>query len=75
MNQVLVSCEKMVYLVEDERLTDAAPVADGAEVMNKHQQQQHECNTGEGINGIDQEHHDQTAKNAQCAGVPCKTTE
>lgn len=64
-----------VYLVEDESLTDVAPVADGTQVVDKHQEQQHKCDASEGINGINQEHHDQTANNAQCAGVPCKTTE
>lgn len=63
-----------VHLVEDESLADVAPVADGTEVLDKHQEQQHKGYAGKCINSIDQEHHDQRAKNAQSAGMPSKTT-
>lgn len=62
------------HLVEDESLADVAPVADGTKVLDKHQEQQHKGYAGKCINSIDQEHHDQRAKNAQSAGMPCKTT-
>lgn len=79
LNHIVASCEKdglfvTVHLVEDESLADVAPVADGAKVMDKHQEQQHKGYAGKCINGIDQKHHDQAAKNAQTAGMPCKTT-
>lgn len=61
-------------LVEDESLADVAPVTDGTEVVDKHQEQKHKGYAGKCINGIDEEHHDQAAKNAQGAGMPCKTT-
>ncbi len=63
-----------LHLVEDESLADVAPVGDGAEVVDKHYEQQHEGYAGKCINGIYQEHHDQAAKNAQGAGMPRKTT-
>lgn len=50
-----------VHLVEDESLADVSPVADGTEVVDEHQEQQHEGYAGKGINGTDQKHHDQTA--------------
>lgn len=62
------------HLVKDESLADVAPVADGSKVLDEHQEQQHKGYAGKCINGIDQEHHDHTAKNAQYAGMPCKTT-
>lgn len=73
------SCEKdglfvTVHLVEDESLADVSPVADGTKVVDKHQEKQHKGYTGEGVNGTDQEHHDQAAKDAQCTGMPGKTT-
>lgn len=76
---IFVSCEKAgcfvtVHLVEDESLADVAPVTDGTEVVDKHQEQKHKGYAGKCINGIDEEHHDQAAKNAQGAGMPCKTT-
>ena len=62
-------------LVEDESLADVSPVADGTKVVDQHQEQQHKGYAGKGINGTDQKHHDQAANDAQCAGVPGKTTE
>lgn len=61
--------------MEDEGLADVAPVADGTEVLDKHQEQQHEHYADKGINGIDEEHHDQTTQNAQGAGMPREATE
>lgn len=61
--------------MEDESLTDVAPVADGPQVVDKHQQQQHEGYAGKCINGIYQEHHDQATKNAQRARMPRKASE
>lgn len=52
------------HLVEDESLADVTPVADGAEVVDKHYEQQHKGYAGKCINGIDQEHHEQAANNA-----------
>lgn len=57
--------------MEDEGLADVAPVADGTEVL----EQQHKHYTGKGVNGVDQEHHDQAAQDAQGAGVPREATE
>lgn len=62
-----------VHLVKDESLADVAPVADWSKVLDEHQEQQHKGYAGKCINGIDQEHHDYTAKNAQYAGMPRKT--
>lgn len=64
-----------MHLVEDEGLADVAPVADGPQVVDKHQEQQHKGYAGKCINCIDQKYHDQAAEDAQSAGVPCKETE
>ena len=63
------------HLVEYESLADVSPVANWTKVVDKHQEQQHESYAGKGINGTDKEHHDQAANDAQCAGMPRKTTE
>lgn len=64
-----------MHLVEDEGLADVAPVADGPQVVDKHQEQQHKGYAGKCINCIDQKYHDQAAEDAQSTGVPCKETE
>lgn len=64
-----------MHLMEDESLADVSPVADGTKVVDQHQEQQHKGYAGKGIYGIDQKHHDQATKDAQCAGMPGKTTE
>lgn len=52
-------------LVEEKGLADVAPGADGTQVLDKHQEQQHKHDAAKGINGIDQEHHDQATEDAQ----------
>lgn len=62
-------------LVENKGLADVAPAGCGTEVVDQQQQQQHEGNTGRGIDGVDEEHHDNTSHNAEHAGVPGEVTE
>lgn len=61
---------RSLYLVEDERLADAAPAADGTQVMDQQQQQQHEGDTGRRVDGVDQEHHHGAADDSQNTRVP-----
>ena len=61
--------------MENKSLADVAPVADWPQVVYKHQEEKHKCNASKCMNGTYQEHHDQAAKDAQNAGVPCKTSE
>lgn len=61
--------------MEDEGLTNVAPVADGPQVVYKHPEQKHKCYACKSMNGTDQEHHNQAAKYTQSAGVPRETTE
>lgn len=60
--------------MEDKSLTNVAPVADGSKVVYEQPEEQHKCNAGKSINGADQEHHNQAAKDAKSTGVPCETT-
>lgn len=60
----------MSDLVENKGLADVAPAGGGTEVVNQQQQQQHEGDAGRGIDGVNQEHHDGAADDAQHARVP-----
>lgn len=60
----------MSDLVENKGLADVAPAGGGTEVVNQQQQQQHEGDAGRGVDGVNQEHHDGAADDAQHAGVP-----
>ena len=64
-----------VYLVEDECLADVAPAAGRTEVVDEQEQQQHEGDAGRGVDGVDQEHHDGTAHDAQHTRVPREVAE
>lgn len=68
-------CVCVSDLVENQRLADVAPAGGGAEVVNQQQQQQHEGDAGRGVDGVDQEHHDGAAHDAQHARVPGEVTE
>lgn len=57
-------------LVENKGLADVAPAGGGTEVVNQQQQQQHEGDAGRGVDGVNQEHHDGAADDAQHARVP-----
>ena len=61
--------------MEDECLADVAPAGGGAKVVDEQQEQQHEGDAGRGVDGVDEEHHDGTAHDAQQAGVPREVTE
>lgn len=61
--------------MEDERLADAAPAADGTQVMDQQQQQQHEGDTGRRVDGVDQEHHHGAADDPQNTRVPGEVPE
>jgi hypothetical protein len=43
--------------------------------VDEQQEQQHEGDAGRGVDGVDEEHHDGTAHDAQQAGVPREVTE
>lgn len=62
-------------LVENESLADVAPAGSGTEVVNQQKQEQHECDAGRGVDGIDQEHHDDTTHNAQYTCMPGEVPE
>lgn len=61
-------------LVKNQRLADVAPAGGGTEVVNQQEQQQHEGDAGRGVDGVDQEHHDGAAHDAQDTRVPGKVT-
>lgn len=56
--------------MENQSLADVAPAAGGGSVVEEEQKQQQEDDAAGRVNGIDHEHHHQTAENAQQAGVP-----
>lgn len=61
--------------MKNKSLAYVAPVAAWPQVVYKHQEEQHEDYAGKSVNGTDQEHHDQTAKDAKSAGMPRKKAE
>ena len=56
--------------MENESLADVAPAAGGRSVVEEKQQQQQEDDAAWGVHGVNDEHHHQTAQDAQQAGVP-----
>lgn len=60
--------------MKNQRLADVAPAGGGAEVVNQQEQQQHEGDAGRGVDGVDQEHHDGAAHDAQDTRVPGEVT-
>lgn len=58
--------------MKNQRLADVAPAGGGTEVVNQQEQQQHEGDAGRGVDGVDQEHHDRAAHDAQDTRVPGK---
>lgn len=60
--------------MKNQRLADVAPAGGGTEVVNQQEQQQHEGDAGRGVDGVDQEHHDAAAHDAQDTRVPGKVT-
>lgn len=61
--------------MKNQRLADVAPAGGGTEVVNEQQQQQHEGDAGRGVDGVDQEHHDGAAHDAQHTRVPGEVAE
>lgn len=62
-------------LVENESLADVSPAGRGAEVVNQQEEEQHEGDASRGVDGVDEEHHDGAADDAQHARVPGEVTE